>query len=321
MMSSQDRCCLTINVLGRNPEVEISREKFEEIKQCITALNAALAAEEKYELITCNYLEYEQDLLNCALAHQLRFSADYIDMFDEITKFNRRITNILTSTRMYMDHMPRHLRSCLPSEDKTEVESFFQGLTHGEYDAYFEYAFLEALRNHLQHAGLCVSQVTLDNKNYPVSDGGRLWENRTLVFTDKKLLGGNPDFKKIVINRMPDKVELTTAIRVYIGCISRVHDKIRDRIQVSVDAARASLEETLKSYSDQCDSPTNMVHANRYSSAQESPEEVVLIFFEWDNIRIKLQNKNMKNSNLARHYVSNRTNTTTILPEADNPTI
>ncbi|MFJ5283023.1 hypothetical protein ACIP66_04085 [Pseudomonas sp. NPDC088429] len=319
MILSQDRYCLTINVLGRNPEVDISKEEFENIKQCNAALNAALAVEEKYELITCNYLEYEQDLLNCALAHQLRFSADYTDMFDEITKFNRRITNILTSTRMYMDHMPRHLKRCLPAEDKTEVESFFEMLTHGEYDAYFEYAFLEALRNHLQHAGLCVSQVTLDNRNYPVSDGGRLWENRTLVFTEKKLLDGNPDFKKSVINRMPDKIELTTAIRVYIGCISRIHDKVRDKIQISVDAARASLEEILKKYSDLCASPTKMVHANRYSSAQDSPEEVVLIFFEWDDIRIKLQNKNMTNSNRARHYVSNRTNTTTILPEASDP--
>jgi hypothetical protein len=319
-MLSQDRYCLTINILDRNPEIEISREKFEDIKQCTATLSAALAVEEKYELITCNYVEYEQDLLNCALAHQLRFSADYIDMFDEITKFNRRITNILTSTRMYMDHMPRHLRKCLPAEDKAELELFLKGLTHREYDAYFEYAFLEALRNHLQHAGLCVSQVTLDNRNYPVDDGGRLWENRTLVFTDKKLLEGNPEFKKFVLNKMPDKVELTTAIRVYIGCISRIHDKIRNRIQTSVDAARASLEETLKNYSDQCASPTKMVHANRYSPTQDTPEEVVLIFFEWDNIRIKLQNKNMRKSNLSRHYVSNRTNTTTIPPATGNPT-
>lgn len=61
-MLSQDRYCLTINVLGRNPEVDISKEEFENIKQCNAALYAALAVEEKYELITCNYLEYEQDL-------------------------------------------------------------------------------------------------------------------------------------------------------------------------------------------------------------------------------------------------------------------
>lgn len=317
-MLSQDKYCLTVNVLDRNPEIEISKEKFEDIKQCIAILSAALAVEEKYEIVTCNYLEYEQDLLSCALAHQLRFSADYIDMFDEITKFNRRITNILTSTRMYMDHMPRHLSKCLPAEGSAEVKSFFEGLKHGEYDAYFEYAFLEALRNHLQHAGLCISQVTLDNRNYEVNDGGRLWENRTLVFTDKKLLSGNPEFKKNILNKMPDKVELTTAIRVYIGCISRMHDKIRNRIQISVEAARASLEETLKKYNSQCASPTNIVHANRYTSTQYSPVEVLLIFFEWDNIRIKLQNKNTKKTNLSRHYVSNRTNTTTTLTGTDD---
>lgn len=218
-----------------------------------------------------------------------------------------------------MNHMPRHLGKFLLAEDKAWIEYFFKELTHGEYDAHFEYAFLEALRNHLQHEGLCVSQVTLDNRSYPVDDGGRLWENRTLVFTDKKLLGGNSEFKKFVLNKMPDNVELTTAIRVYIGCISRIHDKIRDRIQTSVDATRASLEETQKNYSDQCTSPTKMVPANRYSSTQDTPEEVVLIFFEWDNIRIKLQIKSIKKSNLSRHYVSNRTNTTTIPPATGNP--
>ncbi|MFK0090188.1 hypothetical protein ACIQUS_23195 [Pseudomonas sp. NPDC090755] len=319
-MTNQERYCLTINTLDLNPEIEISKDEFENIKRCRATLSAALAVEEKYELITCNYVEYEQDLLNCALAHQVRFSDDYIDMFDEITRFNRRITNILTSTRMYMDHMPRHLKQCLPAEDKVDLESFLKGLTSGEYDANFEYAFLEALRNHLQHAGLCVSQVTLDNKNYPAEDGGRLWENRTLVFTDKKLLSGNPDFKKYVLNNMPEKVELTTAIRVYIGCISRIHDKIRDKIQVSVEAARASLEETLKNYNDHRESPTKMVHANRYLSAAQPPEEVVLIFFEWDNIRIKLRDKNINKSNLSRHYVSNRTNTINIPPITDNPT-
>ena len=317
-MSSQERYLLTINTLDRNPEIEISKEKFEDIKRCIAILSAALAVEEKYELITCNYVEYEQDLLSSALAHQVRFSVDYNDIFDEITKFNRRITNILTSTRMYIDHMPRHLQKCLPAEDKADLKAFLKGLTHGEYDAYFEYAFLEALRNHVQHAGLCVSQVRLDNKNYPVDDGGRLWENRTLVFTDKKLLGGNPDFKLSVLKKMPDKIELTTAIRVYIGCISRIHDKIRNRIQTSVDAARASLEDTLKLYNEHCKPPTTMVHANRYSSTAHPPEEALLIFFDWDNIRIKLHNKNIKNSNLSRHYVSNRTNTTTIPPIMDS---
>ncbi|WP_420170648.1 hypothetical protein ACN99C_11685 [Pseudomonas alloputida] len=319
-MPSQERYCLTLNTLGMHPEIAISKDEFDHIKQCIAVLSTALAIEEKYELVTCNYIEYEQDLLNCALAHQVRFAADYGDMFDEITKFNRRITNILTSTRMYMDHMPRHLRKCLPAEGKADLVLFLKELTHGEYNANFEYAFLEALRNHLQHAGLCVSQVTLDNRNYPVDDGGRLWENRTLVFTSKELLGGNPDFKKFVLDRMPDKVELTTAIRVYIGCISRIHDKIRDKIQASVEAARASLEETLKHYNEHCASPTEMVHANRYSSTEYPPEEAVLIFFEWDNIRIKLRNKNMRKSNLARHYVSNRTNATTIPPVTDVPT-
>lgn len=43
------------NILDRTSELEITREKFELIKQGRKTLNAALTIEEKYELLYCNY--------------------------------------------------------------------------------------------------------------------------------------------------------------------------------------------------------------------------------------------------------------------------
>lgn len=317
-MINDNKYTLRPNILDRAPELEITREKFENIKQAKKTLNAALAIEEKYELLYCNYIEYEQDLLSGTLDNMSRFDFGYDKAFHAMTIFNRRIINILTSARMYADQMVGHLRDCLPAENDLSIKSFFKQQTSSQYDSNFEYSFMEALRNHAQHSGLCVSRVKSDNRNYEVDGGGRLWENRTLVYCSKKLLSQNPDFKSTVYNIMPDEVELTTAIRKYIGCISEIHDSVRSKIEINVEMARTCLEGTLGEYTAISGGQFNFTHANHIAGDSSSPIEVVPIFLDWDDIRVKLKHRNIRRPNMAKHYVSSRTDTTTITPKLPN---
>lgn len=314
-MINDSRYTLRPNILDNAPELEITREKFEIIKQARKTLNAALAIEEKYELLYCNYIEYEQDLLSGTLDNMSRFDFGYDKAFHTMTIFNRRIINILTSARMYADQMVGHLRDCLPAENDLSIKSFFKQQTSSQYDSNFEYSFMEALRNHAQHSGLCVSRVKSDNRNYEVDGGGRLWENRTLVYCSKTLLSQNPGFKSTIYNVMPDEVELTTAIRKYIGCISEIHGSVRSKIEINVEMARTSLESALDEYTAISGGQYKFTHANHIAGDANSPIEVVPIFLDWDDIRVKLKHKNISRPNMTKHYVSNRTDTTTINPK------
>jgi len=313
-MNNFDKYTLRPNILDRAPELEITKNKFEKIKTARKTLNAALAIEEKYEILYCNHIEYEQDLLSSALNSMSRFDFGYDKAFHTITTFNRRIINILTSARMYTDQMIGHLRDCLPTEDDLTIKSFFKQQTSEQYDSNFEYSLMEALRNHVQHSGLCVSRIKSDNRIYEDDGGGSLWENRTLIYCSKKLLSQNPHFKSTVYNTMPDEVELTTAIRKYIGCISEIHNSVRNKIETSVETARFLLENTLNEYRSISDGQFKFTHANPISGDSSSPLEVIPVFLDWDDIRVELQHKNIRRPSMSKHYVSSRTDNTTITP-------
>lgn len=315
----QERFSLRPDVLDPAPELEISREKFEEIKRARTLLSAALAIEEKYEILYCNYIEYEQALLLGALDNTARFDFGYDKAFHVIALFNRRIINILTAARMYIDQMVGNLRECLLEETDEAVKEFFKKQTAAKYEGSFEYAFMEALRNHAQHAGLCVSKVTSDNRNFAIDEGGRLWENRSLVYCDKSFLESNSRFKSAILKVMPEKVDLTVAIRKYMACLSEIHHSVRNKIESGVDSARSLIEEVVEQYSEISGGAFKFTHANHFTGESESPHEVVPLFLDWDNIRKDLQKRNLQRSNISRHYVSSRTDLTVVTPTGEWP--
>jgi len=302
-MEDHDRFELTVNSVNRLPCLAISEEQFAAIKVHKKTLQAALAIEEKYELLMCNFKEYERDVLDTSLDNMITFSMEYSKFFDERLRFNRRLVNILTASKMYMDQMESHLRDCLPGEGRAALAEYFKSLKSEQYDRHFEYAFFEALRNHAQHAGLCVSAVRQDVGNAVASDGLREWEFHTYVFCSKKFLSENRDFKKSVLNVMPEEVELTSALRQYISSVGEIHNSIRNRIEKSVNESREMLEDIIKSYNVVSELGTELVHANHYSGT-ESPVEVVSVFLEWDNVRIALQQRNLRITNLAFRHVA-----------------
>lgn len=113
-----------------------------------------MAIEEKYELIISNYLELEKDSLSISSSNMLRRSYNYSDFFDVRSTFNRRIVNLLTSTKLYLDQIYQHVKVC-----NLDLANIIKQKTNKEYDSVFEYRFMEALRNHVQHHGLAVHLI------------------------------------------------------------------------------------------------------------------------------------------------------------------
>ena len=104
--------------LGSYPEIEITQARFDEIKHARRCLSGALAIEEKYELLLSNYLDLERECLNITSNNMVRQTKRYEDFFDTRLLFNRKIVNLLTSTKLYIDQIQQHVKACLPFDTK-----------------------------------------------------------------------------------------------------------------------------------------------------------------------------------------------------------
>lgn len=292
---------LKIWALGSFPEIEISNEQFQSLYQSAEILKAAMAIEEKYELVISNFLDLEKDSLAVSSDYMVRRNNNYSEFFDIRSTFNRRIVNLLTSTKLYIDQIQQHVKICAPELTDSVNNEFSK-----EYDTLFEYRFMEALRNYVQHRGLAVHLVSHPAKW--IEDDGRLLEFQTKIYTQKTNLEGDKAFKKSVVLEMPNKVELILSSRKYISAISRVHSFIRSNIDTVVKSSRDLIESTINQYEDANDGESIGLCAVSFEADGQLDNiiERVPLFLSWDDVRIELTNRNRCISNLEKRYVSGK---------------
>ncbi|VAX36632.1 hypothetical protein MNBD_UNCLBAC01-15, partial [hydrothermal vent metagenome] len=174
-----------------------------------------------------------------------------------------------------------------------------------EYDNNFEYRFMEALRNYVQHRGLAVHSTSMGGKLMPHKERDGL-EFTTSLFSHKSEVESDKAFKKQISNEMPDKVNLMYAARVYVGSINKVHCDIRSLLTNESENSRILILNTIKQYEEInkgkpiglyaiCSIPKELV--------DETIEKFPLLL-DWDDIRLNLIKKNPKIDNLGRRYVS-----------------
>ncbi|MEZ9906354.1 hypothetical protein AB4343_16135 [Vibrio breoganii] len=291
-------------ILGPTAILPIEPERYYSLSKSRDALVAAKAIEEKYDLMIANYLEFEKELL-VQVSNQMVLSKNSYDDFYEIkTILNRRIVNLLTSTKLYYDQMKRKVRQCDLKEENLEyaaIQCFSR-----EYDSCFEYRFMENLRNYVQHCGLAIHSFSLPSF-WEGEDGSQLMVNKLKIHSTKSELGQDPKFsKRPVFKECSDAIELVFAIRAYVECMSTVHSDIRDLIEPNVNRARADIEDILSDYKQVNSNDTVGTYA--YGVASGNPwdkvESKLPLLLDWDNVRISLKAKNKKLTKLSKRYVS-----------------
>lgn len=294
---------LRIHAMGKYPEIEIDEAKFCSIVEARNILLAAMAIEEKYDLLIRNYIELEKEVLNAASESMIYRDCDYSKSFDVRLLFNQRIVNLLTSSRLYIDQIQQHIRTCLPND--LDALSNVKGFFSKEYDNHFEYQFMEALRNFVQHRGLAVHSTNHLSRWTSQEDDGRM-EFRIKLFTNKAEVSNDKAFKKNVSKIMPKQVELICASRRYIESLNNCHIQIRDLISKPVRKAREIIVTAINEYGEVNNGDCLGLMALKYKNSAPHNELVnkVPVMLEWDNVRIQLVEKNQELTNLTRRFVS-----------------
>jgi len=288
-------------VLGEVPEIEISEESYKAYKESREILSNCLAIEEKYEILISNYIDLEEQILSATTSHVVREHLDYSDFFDVRLALNIRLVNLLTSARLYVDQLPQHVEKCVPHLGA--AESRVKSLLAAEYDGNPQYRFMEALRNYVQHHGIPVHWTSLGAERTGLGDDGLL-EYSTELAAEKSFLEEDGEFKKQILGEISDKVDLKAATRCYIESLSSVHNAVRELIQESVQNSRLRLEDAHRQYQEVCEG--SLVGLSACMASDRRLIETVPLLLDWDDVRVKLQKRNRKLTNLRRRYVTGK---------------
>ena len=289
-MKKDDKFVITQETIGERIEIAINDVKFCSLYNAKETLSAAFSLEEKYQLLLMNFLELEKEVLNSSLEYRLFNHTEYSEFFDIRLKINQRVVNFLTSCRLYVDHAKSHIKRCLPPDIyvKDRVECLF----NDEFDQYFEYRFCEKLRNHVQHQSLAVHIVS----------HGLIWVGdqrveTTKLYAKKSQLEDSKSFTKRYLNELPEKIELITVFKKYIELISKIQSKIRLLIKDSIVHSRHIIEECISTYTTENkgeNAGLAAIHFKNNEQGEFYKHCSFPLFLDWDDLRIKLENKNVE---------------------------
>ena len=288
---------LRLGVLGECPIITIDSERFLLLKSSRRILPEALAVEEEYEMVISNYIDLEKESLNMAIFYMTRNYQGYPDSFSFRLTLNRLFMNLLTSVRLYRDRLSSHCVNCLPKE--TEVKERIEQLFSTEYDTNFNYRFMEAFRNYIQHYGSAIHSISFGGRRTSTDDKG-LFEYYSSLSADKKFLKSDRHFKRSILKEIPEKVDLILASRDYIESFSNIHINARKIISNSIENARKITQTAIDDY--KLVYKKDFVGLTAYMVDDNTKKEEIPVLLNWDDIRQELEKRNTQLVNLKKRY-------------------
>lgn len=288
-------------VLGAVPEIEITASEFVDLKAARNILSDAFATQEKYEIVVTNFLDLEKQLLNIAVTNKIRHTPSYSEFFETRSILNIRLVNLLTATRLYLDQLPQHVAHCLPNRPDAQID--VKRRCSEEYDQHFEFRFMEALRNHVQHRGIPIHFIR-HGSQWATLDENKQMEFYVQIAAQLDWLEDDEKFKKSVLAEIKEDVDLLAATRKYVESLSAIHQYVRDIISDSVTAARAKIEAVHARYSQLYSD--NLVGISAVELGEEGVRSSIPLLLDWDDVRIQLQQRNWQLVNLAKRYVTSK---------------
>jgi hypothetical protein len=282
-------------VLGPPRPLRLTKKEFEGLVDARQKLIAGFPIEENFDLLIGNYLELEQTSLFLAASDMVRHRASYQEFFEVRAELNRRAVNLLTTARLYVDQIQQRVSDC--GHEKMPIKTALSE----RYDANFEYRFMEALRNHVQHNGSAVHSVTLGGKWLPKGKRERQ-EHTVTPFTLREHLAQDKTFKPTVLLECPEQVDLLKASRIYVESLGMVHKLVRQTVAPTMKVARAAVESAVSRYKKHTKS--HGVGLTAYFAVKGQIEIQVPVFIEWEKVREKLEKRNGTLINMSRNFVS-----------------
>lgn len=296
--------CLLRRVLDSVAFVAITEDEYKVIQQARNGLMECLFMEEKFDLLIENYFEFEMSLLEISTRSMVRFQHDYRSLHLERNLIDRRIVNLLTSGRVYIDHTKQHVHRILPvaSNDNFDVNTAF---SH-QYDTRVGYRCMEALRNHVQHRGFPVHNITFE-RQWVEHEGKKLMLFAISPYVEPAHLREDGEFKKIILEEMEamnNKIDLKGLVRDYVEGLAYVHSEIRQRLRDLVQQWDGVLREAITHFQSSYpeEGIVGLAAIKRHDDGTH--KETVPVFTEFIDQRLYFEKKNDALINITKRFVT-----------------
>lgn len=231
---------------GGKGKLQITEAEFQSIREAKKGAVSAMLIEEKLDLLLDNFIEYEGDFLQLALRSAVFEEHDWSDFRAAVQRVNRRLANLLTTCRLYLDQTPHELGAL----SDPALAAAFNSQRSVEYDNRLGYRSMEALRNYLQHRDFPVRGLSY--KGGWVPQQPREWRKHIVEATIAvDMLKGDSKFKQDVYEELEaegEELNFKELVRDYISGIGAVHGHLRQLLAPRVKVWDECLLETLRKY-------------------------------------------------------------------------
>lgn len=281
-------------ILSNRFEEIIEEYIYDNLSSSKEILSEVLAREKIYNIILMNYYEFEKELFEITLQHEI-YESDYSNFNEYMSKIEQRVLNLLSSITLYLDSFRDDLKDI--EKYSSHLKDEFRNIAIYIEDAYKndnQIKMMKLLRNHIQHNGLLVTNASLNGVN--LSDELR---EQTLELYIKKNKIKARGLKKDYFMDSEEDINLKNIIRVYMDFISQVHQKFREVTDDKVQKARCNFKDILEKYS---------MHKNLHVSKKIDAAKVdeISIFLNLDDVRIEMIKQNRVPKAFKRHSINTK---------------
>src|SRR4030042_95074 len=229
-----------IKYVSRNKYVfNLRKADYDEYIKARNILRMAITIEEAFDVLIDNYLEFETTLLQSTNQYLVRSGKDLIEFQSERKLFNRRLINLLTTSRAYLDSTDMQL--CNKFGERSTQRKKFSEKREFEYNSHLGYRVMESLRNHVQHYGCPIHLIEHSSQligNISNIQEAKNAKNRYIIqlFMNTNSLKENINFKKNILNELEliskkGNIDLRLIIREYIEALADIHLEVRKIIK------------------------------------------------------------------------------------------
>ncbi|MDT4969546.1 MAG: hypothetical protein QOJ64_4283 [Acidobacteriota bacterium] len=298
---------ITKAVLSCEDFIDISREQYESTRDAQQKLAKVLNIEEKFNFVVENYVEYEQELLKSSLDSMMFAVPEWSDRIAEVHKVNRRLINLLTTCRLYVESR-RHDIASLLGRDNGQIESLERQIAD-ERDSNPAYRFIEALRNYAQHRSFPVHVLGHTMRTLETNSG--TFVTHTIApRIDVAELRTDRNFDQNMLRDLENPghyIEIKPVLCRYIEWLGRIHTSIRGLLDERVTEWDSVIRTIQNSYKPISDDLTGLAIVTVDDS--ESIGETIYVFDDYIKRRRNLVQKNRIVMNLSKHVITSEVET------------
>jgi len=290
---------------GEKFREELTPDRFQSILRAKETYMLAVDLEEKINLLIDNHHEFELELLKLAEAKRTWPKTEAMDAMEKRLLLDRRIVNLLSACRLYLDQSS-HAMSYLFAAESKEFKAANER-RHKFYDSNFGYRFMEALRNYVQHRGLLVHYLVYEYHRMPRNTGEYV-EFTVKPILELSYLAEDPKFKSSILDEakavVGKEVDLRQPIREYVTSIWSLHVAIRDSIARGFVDRFSLYRSVVQQYQQQDGRNILFPRAAEFDESDRTLTETALVTHVFQYYET-LCEKNRVAANLSKSYASN----------------